>query len=117
MPTLSLPDGSSLTWDAPAAAPSQPEEPFVEPFVEPSAVAPSQETPEEVRAALARMPPKWRATAVRFGKSLIATVTATLVVFGGNIEEVIRDPKAFVIAFGSAAILAVQKWASWKDEA
>jgi hypothetical protein len=69
---------------------------------------------QEVKAALAKVPPKWRATAARFGKSLIATVTATLVVFGGNLEEVAKDPKAFFIAFGSATILAIQKWATWR---
>lgn len=113
MPTLSLPDGSTLTWG------EQPElAPDVAPVLEePGALTVSEPeaSPQEVKAALAAVPPKWRATTMRFLKSLVATVAATLAVYGDNLAEVIRDPKAFLIAFGAAAILAIQKWATWKE--
>jgi 3-deoxy-D-arabino-heptulosonate 7-phosphate (DAHP) synthase class II len=114
MPTLSLPDGSTLTWGeqpelVPDAAPV-PEEPGAMTASEPEA------PPTEVKAALATMPPKWRATSMRFLKGIVATMAATLVVYGGDFAEIVRDPRAFFVALGSSVVLAVQKWATWKDE-
>ena len=117
MPMLVLPDGSVLTWDAtPTPAPLTSAAPIT------SAVDATQTdtqsdtrspTQADVTEALAKVPPRWVATLSRFAKGFLATLLATLAVYGGNIEAIIRDPKAFIVAFGSAAILAIQKWASW----
>ena len=121
MPTLSWPDGSTLTWgDAPPAAPDCAPPPIdaataaLPPEPPPSGTS---VTEADVQSALARVPPKWSATAWRFAKTLGAALAAAFVVTGGTIEGVLKDPTAFLTALGAAVVMAVQKFISWKDEA
>ena len=141
MPAITLPDGTNLTWgDSPAY--SEPSANVLstvpEPFAsangsndsvvlyhdgkeatsgkEPEGPNPSSTvTPEDVSTALAKVPPKWTATAWRFVKTLGAALAAAFVVTGGTIEGVAKDPTAFLTALGAAVVMAVQKFASWRD--
>jgi hypothetical protein len=130
MPTLTLRDGASLTWDETVAGDlpdtsntiysessanvlstgtSPPDDP-----TEPAASTPSV-TAEDVSAALAKVPPKWSATAMRFLKTLAAALVAAFVATGGTVEGIIHDPTAFLAAIGTAVVMAVQKFLSWKE--
>ena len=118
MPTLTSPNGWSLTWDdsTPTAAPLVPVTnvpPDVATLI-PEALGPSQ-TAEDVKVALNTVPPKWVATGLRFAKTLAAAGVAAFVATGGTIEGVFRDPTAFFTALGTAVFMAVQKFLSWKD--
>lgn len=124
--TISLPDGTSwtLAWDAsPSSTTSAVEAtaltttPLDAPPVEPASV--EQPTEQDVQAALAKVPPKWTATFWRFAKTLLAGMAAAFGVAwattGGTLEGVVRDPQAFLVALGTAVLMAAQKALSWKE--
>ena len=110
--TLSVAPGS-VTSTNPAditAGSSSPSTP-----VSPTASDVSTPTQADVQAALAKVPPRWTATVIRAGKTFVATILATFAVYGGDIGAVIRDPKAFLVALGSALLMAIQKWVAWRE--
>ena len=130
--TMTLPDGTSwvLTWDATACV-----APPAVPVVVPSSMAaaapatagsPSLSQPvdpaptqADVAAALSRVPPRWTATAWRFVKTLAAGMAAAFGVAwattGGTIDGVARDPRTFLVALGTALLMALQKALTWKQ--
>ena len=125
MPTLTFADGATLTWDLASA-------PMSETFAAPLTITPPDALPVEpalaasptesdVKEALAKVPPKWSATFWRFTKTLLAGMAAAFGVAwastGGTLEGVARDPQAFLVALGTAVIMAAQKALSWRDPA
>ena len=135
-PTLTFADGTTLTWDvAPLASPT-----FATLSVAPDSVMStspsgitaglsSQPTPPEptspvtqadVQTALARVPPKWTATFMRFTKTLLAGSAAAIgvawVSTGGTISGVLGDPQTFLVALGTALLMALHKALTWKPE-
>lgn len=128
MPNLTLADGTSLTWgtetppppvtDAGGELASVTIASVSDPTGASSSVPDAEATITEadVSAALAKVPPKWVATAWRFVKTLAAALAAAFVVTGGTIEGVLKDPTAFATAVLAAIVMAVQKFLSWKEQ-
>lgn len=132
MPTasISLPDGTAwtLTWDTTPVVPPVPDtsappatyvpESPPEPLTSTSSdvVTP---TPEDVKAALAKVPPRWMATALRAGKTFVAGMAAAIAVAwattGGSWEGLARDPSAFLTALVTALVMGAWKFAKWRE--
>ena len=121
MPTLSLPDGASLSWDstptapeaAPVVAPLAVSAPEPDPAPEP--IAAPEPSEADVDAALRKAPPKWVASAMRFAKAFTASLAVSFALYGGDVSKMIHDPVGVITAFGTAAVLAVEKFLKWKD--
>ena len=123
MPTASitLPDGTAwtLTWDptssvvSPVVITSEP------PLTDVGMTAAPPVSEADVQTALAKVPPRWTATFWRFAKTFVAGMAAAFGVAwattGGTIEGVLRDPQTFVVALGTAVLMAGQKALTWKD--
>ena len=127
MPMLVLPDGSVLTWDAtPTPVPPVPltsAAPITSPVDATQTDTQSDTrspTQADVATALARVPPKWQATFMRFVRTLVAGTMAAIAVAwattGGTIEGVTRAPQAFAVAVGTAIFMAAEKAIRWRDE-
>ena len=122
MPTLTFADGTTLVFEITATAvppvvvTSEP--PLTDVGMTATLVEP-QVSESDVKAALAKVPPKWSATAWRFVKTLIAGMVAAFGVAwastGGTIEGVLRDPQTFLVALGTAVLMAGHKALTWKE--
>jgi hypothetical protein len=124
VPILTLPDGTTFEWDGSSQSVSPTGEavkndPLDLSAPEVSTIAPAAEIPTltdaDVKVALNSVPPKWQASAVRFAKTLAASLTGAFIATGGTIEGVFHNPVPFFSAVFTAVIMAFQKYLSWKD--
>lgn len=122
MPILTLPGGASLSWDDAAPPYAPPVEPSAVVAPDPAPVAPEESpspsltlTPEDVKAALNAVPPKWTATAKRFAKVLGAAFVASLAAYGGNLAAIVHDPTVAIAAAGTAVLAAGEKFIRWRE--
>jgi hypothetical protein len=120
VPTLTLADGSSLTWadqSVPGPSAAAPEPVVVAPDPEPMTAEAPSVTAADVQAAAARIPPKWAASGWRFIRTLAAAVIAALAAYGGDIAALLADPKALGALVLTALLSAGDKAFRWKEEA
>ena len=129
MPTLTLPDGTVLSWttgtpsDAPPASTTfatldaAPDSPMPTSPPDITAGSSSPSTPP-VPAPLVKIPQRWTATVSRFLRTLVAGCMAAFAIAwvsaGSTIEGVTRDPQAFLVAIGTAVFMAIEKFVRWK---
>jgi hypothetical protein len=130
MLTVTLPDGTVVSWDTSSATPAAFQESSSDSMtsassttsvpVDTPAVAPTE---ENVQSALNAAPPKWVATAWRFTKGLLAgfasAFTIAFATAGGTVEGVMHDPARFFGALatgiGTGFVLAIDKFLKWKE--